>query len=539
MKSLDNKEINIYINRHMEWIKTGRGKKADFSSMYIKNFDFSDLDLSEAIFQNSILEQVCFYKTNLRKANFCGTRIKYTNLRDADLRESIFNNANFFTVDIAESDLSYAKFISAELEEVNFNGYGSQPVKKPTSFFPSKNDPTNVIFNMTDFSNALFRGSWFPGMDFRNTILQKATFLEGEIAESIFDNVNAANSHFLNCYLDNSSFVKSNLQGSSFISCYLLNANFKEADVTDGNFSKSNIDAASFFCASLKRTIWGKDLFRPLCLIGADLSETNLNDLDLSGLDLTDVNFSNSILKRMNFSRCDLTRTNFSNTDLSGSNFTGARFIETKLMNANLSDCKVYGISVWEINLKDSVQENLIITRQEEPVITVDNIEIAQFIYLLIKNEKLRSVLEEISTKIVLILGRFTSPRKQILDWIRNKLREYNYLPVLFDFECPSNRDLTETITTLAHLSRFIIADLTNAKSIPQELKAIVPNLPSVPIKPILLKGQNEYSMFEHFRRFPWVLPISEYENLNNLKDKFSTIIINPIETKLKEIRGN
>jgi hypothetical protein len=38
----------------------------------------------------------------------------------------------------------------------------------------------------------------------------------------------------------------------------------------------------------------------------------------------------------------------------------------------------------------------LIITRWDEPAITVDNIEVAQFVYLLLHNEKIRDVIDTI-----------------------------------------------------------------------------------------------------------------------------------------------
>jgi hypothetical protein len=178
----------------------------------------------------------------------------------------------------------------------------------------------------------------------------------------------------------------------------------------------------------------------------------------------------------------------------------------------DLTGCRIYGISAWGLKISDETKQlNLVITTDGEPEITADNIEVAQFLYLLLHNEKLRSVIDTITTKVVLILGRFTNERKAVLDALREELRKRDYLPVLFDFDKPTGRDITETVSLLARMARFVVADITDAKSVPQELGVIVPHLPSVPVQPLLQEGCGEYGMFEHFKRYPWVLPVHSY----------------------------
>jgi hypothetical protein len=167
----------------------------------------------------------------------------------------------------------------------------------------------------------------------------------------------------------------------------------------------------------------------------------------------------------------------------------------------------------------------------------VDNLEVAQFIYLMLHSEKIRSVIDTLTSKVVLILGRFTKERKAVLDAIRDQLRKRNYLPILFDFDKPASRNITETVSTLAHMARFVIADITDARSIPQELERIVPRLTSVPVQPILLSSIDECSMFEDFKPYNWVLKIYRYNDVEDLLKSLIEKVIIPAEDKIKELQ--
>jgi hypothetical protein len=214
-----------------------------------------------------------------------------------------------------------------------------------------------------------------------------------------------------------------------------------------------------------------------------------------------------------------------------------SRLIEVDLTNANLANCTIYGISAWGLKLEGTDQSNLVITRPDEPTITIDNIEVGQFIYLLLNNQKVRDVIDTITSKAVLVMGRFTPDRKAVLDALREELRKHDYLPILFDFDKPSSRNLTETVSTLAHIARFVIADITDARSIPQELQRIVPNMPSLPVQPLLLSSAYEYGMFADLLDYPWVLEPYRYGNLNELLTALETKVIAPAATKANELQ--
>ena len=214
------------------------------------------------------------------------------------------------------------------------------------------------------------------------------------------------------------------------------------------------------------------------------------------------------------------------------------RLIDTNFSHAKLEKANIYGISAWNIKKSGFFQKDLIITRKGEPEITVDDLEVAQFIYLMLNNERIKHVIEEITSKAVLILGRFTPERKAVLDALKDELRRRNYLPIVFDFENAGSKSLNETMSLLARMSRFIVADITDAKAVREELALVIPQNPSIPVIPLVLKGEEVYSTFDFPKLFKSVLDLHEYDSPEILLENIIPAIIAPAEQKVAELRG-
>ncbi|HKU74810.1 MAG TPA: pentapeptide repeat-containing protein [Pyrinomonadaceae bacterium] len=283
-------------------------------------------------------------------------------------------------------------------------------------------------------------------------------------------------------------------------------------------------------------------------LRGTNLQGANLNNAILWKADLAEAQLHRAKLREANLRKANFFAAALPHADLYRANLTGAQFVDTNLENTNLTGCFVYGVSVWDANLDGATQHDLVTADRhsssnewkpddlKESLPTVDDIEVAQLVYLLQANQKVRNVVDTVSSKVVLILGRFTRKRKAVLDAIKERIRGENLVPIIFDFEGPDARNLTETIVILAALARFVIADITDAKSIPQELHAIVPALPSLPVQPIILASQHEYGMFKDFAAYLSVLSPFRYNNTDHLLESFNEGIIGPVTRKAAEI---
>lgn len=215
---------------------------------------------------------------------------------------------------------------------------------------------------------------------------------------------------------------------------------------------------------------------------------------------------------------------------LVGADLTGAQLLGA----ADLTGTRVYGVNCWDVDISnDTIQRDLIVTSPKEPSIRVDDIRVAQFIHLILTNENLRSVLDSVTKRGVLILGRFGGGGLEVLHAVGEGLRKSGYLPMIFEFARVEDRTYTETVLTLAGLARFVVVDLSGP-SVPHELYGTAPHL-KIPFVPILQKGRHPYSMFADLLENQWVLrPIPEFESLDDLLLALQDNVITPAEKRVE-----
>src|SRR5579885_854589 len=186
------------------------------------------------------------------------------------------------------------------------------------------------------------------------------------------------------------------LGGVDWVCANLTMVHLEEADLSEADLSNTNLRGAYLNGAKL----WTASLVE-VDLSEADLVEANLSVADLSGADLSGADLTGAQL-----GEAKLLEANLRGADLRGADLIGAYLVAANFTNANLTGCSIYGTSAWDVQLEGAIQRNLVITNYFEPEITVDNLEVAQFIYLLLNNKKIRDVIDTIAKKIVLILGR-------------------------------------------------------------------------------------------------------------------------------------
>jgi uncharacterized protein YjbI with pentapeptide repeats len=362
-----------------------------------------------------------------------------------------------------------------------------------------------------------------------------------ELSNADLSNANLSHANLSDATLANADLYCANLSHADLSRANLFYANLRHADLLSTNFINANLLRADLSNANLSQ---------------AGLSNANLSQACLSGAHLSYAYLSGAHLSYSNLRHADLRHADLSNADLTGANLqdadlTRASFVETTINYAIFTGCAVYGISVWDLKGAPRDQKNLYISFQHQPIITVDNLEVAQFIYILINSEKLRDVIKEVTSKVVLILGRFTKERLTVLKALQELLRQYRdddgkakYLPVMLDFDPDkASQDFLETVQTIAGMSRFIIADITSPTGVLIELASIIPHW-KVPIKLLLdtSTGERPVAMLQPFTLYPWLVrttsgkPASGYRSPQDLCASVEELI-GPIERMVDTVR--
>jgi uncharacterized protein YjbI with pentapeptide repeats len=331
--------------------------------------------------------------------------------------------------------------------------------------------------------------------------------------------------------LSGSNLSRANLRGADLSLARLFWANLGGANLSRANLDSADLKGTYLSGADLSGASLHRTVFRDADLSGANLGGAHLNGADLNGADLSGANLSGA-----NLYAADLLWANLSGAILSGADLSGAQLVDTDLTGADLTGCRIFGISAWRLKLEGAKQENLVITPVNEPEMRVDDLEIAQFIYLLLNREKIRNVINTVTRRGVLILGRFGDGGLDILQavaaWLRTP-ENGGYLPLLFDFPRPDSRTYTETVKTLVSLARFVIVDLSGP-SVPQEITATV-DLYEIPFVPILEEERRDWSMFRDFLVKERVLEPVRFTDQDHLLKLLAQKVIAPAEKLIEK----
>ncbi len=437
-----------------------------------------------------------------------------------------------------------------------------------------------------ELSNQVFSHLNLEDANLSNAKLRDSFFVECQLDRAILTRAEAAGCKFHGCNLQAVHAQGLNFWGGRFHKCQLDNGHFELdsadqsegsnvvctaygvesrprgtcADFTEAGFFDCSAKSAAFDYARLQevraiKTSFAGSSFRGATLTPRQVVEVSLNNAnmrganlcgaDLAGVDLCGANLQGAALidARLGLGRMtqmtnvttgpegtrwnNITHhellTDLRGVNLRGADLTGASLLQADLTDADLRGARVYGTSTWNVKLDGAKQDGLIVSPQGTPDLTVDNLEIAQFVYLLLDNPRIRDVIDKITSKVVLILGRFTEERKRVLDAIREHLRTRNWCPVMFDFEKPASRGVLETVSTLAHMARFVIADYSDPKMVLAEVPWIA-NSVTVPILPIMhaYAGDEHVTLGELRRGRINILDTRRYTDIPNLLESLA-----------------
>lgn len=323
------------------------------------------------------------------------------------------------------------------------------------------------------------------------------------------------------------------------------NTQVNDITIKDAKFLRSKFITASEF------DFWGVTfnncIFNDVQFVRCIFEHCKFSNCEIFGhktsfrmSNFTNSEFRKCTLKNASFLKAILSDCKFINTKMEDLNFFGASLINSYFEKGSIQDCRIFGANIWSITTKKTLQKDMRIIDEStgsdgvSNQITIDDIELGNIVYLLAANSNFSKFIDQSKSNFVLILGRFGDylPR---LEAIKQKLREERFSPIVFDFTAPTSLDLIESIMLLSLLSKFIIVDLTEPKSVPAELQSILTSI-MIPVAPILDAQSKVYGTYSFTNRYKWVLPVLIYNSVPELISVLKPAIIDPANRLFREI---
>lgn len=359
-------------------------------------------------------------------------------------------------------------------------------------------------------NGAAFRDPLFPGIDLRWANLSGANLKRADLRNAKLERADLRGAHLEEANLSLAQMPNADLSHASMHQIHLSGANLFEADMFHVDLTKADIRNANL---------------RQAHLAGSCLEEADIHGANFDNAFLNRVNLRESNLSRVNLFQADVR-----DADLSGANLDMARFVQTDLRGANVTGCSVRGVTVDHVQLEQAIESTLLLTEPGEPIIAVDSLEIAPFVWMLLENASVSRLIEQMKTRIILILGNFDEHHQNHLAMLKEAIREQHYVSLYIDIETlaretQEHQKLKTTMRTLAYFSRIILVDITNGENLLTYLTELVSEL-TVPVQPLLEVSQEHKNTLMNREHLSEILPLYEYGSVADMQARLQQLQI-------------
>jgi uncharacterized protein YjbI with pentapeptide repeats len=359
-------------------------------------------------------------------------------------------------------------------------------------------------------------------------ILDKAQLPVANLKRAILSAANLEGAKLTGAILEGARLPMAKLRQADLTRAEGAGAHFWKAVLYEANLTGASLSGAAIEEADLSRAQL------PL----ANLTEARLAKSRFAGADMNQVNLSRACLKGADFSKADLTGARLVEAEMVSTNFGGAKlshceFSRALLMNCNLTQAILTESRLDEAVLAGSKQEgivtsNLALTPFDEAAILVDDLEMVHLMDALLREPRWRDLIARSSLRVALVIGRFPQWRRPHLDAIREELRRSEFAPLAIDLEKPVGPKLRSVIANLAHLARFVIADLAGSRAFAKDLQPFSFTLRDLPVQVVMPDGEEPPDLPGQ-----WALEPCRYRDTEHLVEIFEKEILKPLAQKL------